>query len=112
MHDPETLVWNWRRLMQIWHNEDTDKHFVVFPPIKTLKFRLCTRCAHCGKRFGWREQPYGYISSDQSWHEPCMQLRRVQFKCNDLLRYIEGTADGNAKWRVEKMHLGKLESEA
>lgn len=53
---PRWHVWHWR--LQIH-------------PLQKLMRRLFTRCAECGKSFGWNESPVGTWSGDKVWHSAC-----------------------------------------
>jgi hypothetical protein len=70
-------------------------------PYLNVKQWVVDRCDHCGQRFRWREARHSYQSTDRVWHDPCMSLRHVRSQLDDITGYLRGTADSNARWRVE-----------
>lgn len=128
MHDPDTLLFSIPGLrLDVWHREPSGHdsgtvcgHHPMPTPtrvlwalrhVRHLYFRwrpylkvrrwIVDRCDHCGQRFRWRESRYSYQSTDRVWHDPCMSLRHVQGQLDDITGYLLGTADSNARWRVE-----------
>lgn len=126
MHDPSFLAYG-SRLIDIWHDEPGGHDaFTVCgrPPrggaarfrwtirhVRHLRIRLwpylkvrrwiVDRCAECGRRFLWRDARHGYQPSNAVYHDACMSLRHVRGQLNDITGYVRGTADSNARWRVE-----------
>lgn len=127
MHDPMVLLFEVPVIrLDIWHVEpDGQDAFQVcgWPPrgahraawtlrhARHLRLRwwpylhvrqwIVDRCNGCGRRFRWREARHSYASTDKVWHDPCMSLRHVRGQLSDLSGYVCGTADSNARWRVE-----------
>lgn len=125
MHDPSFLALDlrWIRL-DVWHDEPggADAFTVCGHPTRArllwtlrharhLRLRwwpylnvrrwIKDRCAGCGRRFLWRDARHSYQSTDKVWHDPCMSLRHVRGQLDDVTGYLRGTADSNARWRVE-----------
>lgn len=128
MHDPSFLAFDlrWIRL-DVWHDEPggADAFTVCGHPPQggaarlrwTLRHRrhlsyrfwpyfrvrrwIRDRCDECGRRFLWRDARHGYPSSDAVYHSPCMTLRQLRDHLDDITGYVLGTADSNARWRVE-----------
>jgi hypothetical protein len=130
MHDPSHLLFGiraWRIRLDIWHNEPggADAFTVCgmspekgwarirwairharhlhyrFWPYLHVKRWIKDRCAGCGRRFLWKDSRHSYMGSDKVWHDPCMSLRHVRGQLDDITGYVRGTADWNARWRVE-----------
>ncbi len=128
MHDPTFLARDIRLIrLDIWHDEPGghDAHTVCGHPPQAgiarlawtvrharhlrlrfwpyLKVRrwIKDRCAECGRRFLWSDARHGYQSSDAVYHDQCMNLRHVRSQLDDITGYLRGTADSNARWRVE-----------
>lgn len=62
----------YRRLHRRWWQEPRwhVHHWKLqFHPWETLRRRLLTRCAHCGKPFGWQESPisHGWGTTERRW---------------------------------------------
>lgn len=70
-------------------------------PYLNVKRWIADRCDHCGRRFRWREARHSYQSTNKVWHDVCMSLRHVRSQLNDITGYLRGTADSDARWRVE-----------
>jgi hypothetical protein len=130
MHDPDFLALAIRPIrLDVWHDEPGGKdaftvcghppnsgparllwvlrharhlHYRFWPYLK-IKRWIKDRCAGCGRRFLWRDARCSYQGTDQVWHEPCMSLRHVRGKVDDLTAYLRCMADANARWRVEQM---------
>lgn len=126
MHDPSFLALDlhWIRL-DVWHDEPGGadaftvcghpprraRVFWVLKHARHLHLRwwpylsvrrwITDRCAGCGRRFLWRDARHSYQSTDKVWHDPCMSLRHVRGQLDDITGYLRGTADANARWRVE-----------
>lgn len=137
MHDPSFLLYRVPIVkLEIWHDEPGGKDaFSVcgWPrrgikrlryllrhsrhlslrwwPYMSVKRWIVDRCDGCGHRFLWRQGRFSYISTDKVWHEACMSLRSVRSQLNDITDYVRGTADSNARWRVEYRLEGLDEKE-
>lgn len=46
------------------------------------------------------------------WHGLCMSLRHVRGQLDDVTGYLRGTADADARWRVEYRLKGLDEAES
>lgn len=138
MHDPSTLLFDIRPIrLDVWHDEPSghDSGTVCgHPPMRTAARLLWTirharhlhyrfwpylriqrwiihRCADCGRRFLWRDARHSYQGTDKVWHSQCMSLLHVRGMLDDLTGYVRGTADSDARWRVEYRLKGLDESE-
>ena len=138
MHDPMVLVYGIRVLdLDVWHDEPGGRdagEVCGYPPHRLLprfawtvrhvrhlhlrwwrylnvKRWIVDRCDGCGQRFRWHEARHSYQSTDKVWHDPCMSLRHVRGQLEDFTSYAQGTADPDARWRVE-YRLKNLESAA
>lgn len=64
----------WQRFNRPWYRHPR-WHFwhwrFQIHSLQKLKRRLFTRCAECGKPFGWDESPMGTWSGDAVWHQDC-----------------------------------------
>jgi hypothetical protein len=128
MHDPTFLAYDVRPIrLDIWHDEPGghDAHTVCghpprrgvarlwwtirharhlrlrwWPYLKVYRW-ITDRCGECGRRFLWSDARHGYQSSDAVYHDQCMSLRHVRSQLADITGYLRGTADANARWRVE-----------
>lgn len=128
MHDPSFLAYGIRPIrLDVWHDEPGghDAHIVCgHPPqggtarlwwtvrhVRHLHFRfwpylkvhrwIVDRCAECGRRLLWGDARCGYQSSDAVYHNQCMSLRHVRSQLDDITGYLRGTANSDARWRVE-----------
>lgn len=97
------LVWTVRHVRHL--------HYRFWPYLKIRRW-ITDRCAECGRRFLWRDSRNGYQSSDAVYHDTCMSLRHVRGQLDDITGYLRGTADSNARWRVEYRLKGLDEAEA
>lgn len=138
MHDESVLLFDAHRIrLDVWHIEPggADAFSVCGRPPAELAARLRwaaqharhlrlrwwpylnvrrwikDRCAGCGRRFFWKEARSSYQSTDRVWHGPCMSLRTVRGQLDDITGYVRGTADSNARWRVEYRLKGIDENE-
>jgi hypothetical protein len=121
----------WATLATVWHQEPTGHdsgtvckgmggsdltwHNVVWAvghrrhlhvqvhPYQRISRWLFARCAECGRRFFWRDARFGYMSSDDVYHDQCMSLRQLRSQKADLLAYVTHRADRTQKWRVDRM---------
>ena len=128
MHDPSTLLFDVRLVrLDIWHDEPGGHdsgtvcgsipmkvgarmlwaarhvrhlHYRFWPYLRVKRW-IRDRCADCGRRFLWKEPRTGYMGSDDVYHGPCMSLRSVRSDLDDITGYLRGTADSNARWRVD-----------
>ena len=48
------------KLIEIWHNTDTNRYILKILPLFKLRRKLFTRCNKCGKSFKWNETPITY----------------------------------------------------
>jgi hypothetical protein len=128
MHDPTFLALEVRAIrLDVWHDEPggADAFTVCgYPPQRPMpRLRWTIRharhlhyrfwpylrirrwigdhCAECGRRFLWRDARHGYQGSNEVYHDGCMSLRHVRGQLDDITGYVRGTADSNARWRVE-----------
>lgn len=87
------VAWAWRHRSHLKVN--------VEPWLRLYRWRTL-RCAGCGLPFRWKgDARFGYQSSDDVYHDPCMSLRHVRGQLDDLTAYVRFEADDNARWRVE-----------
>jgi hypothetical protein len=129
MHDPDVVALEIRRVVTIWHREpgghdsgEVCRHWKRQPDgtvkvvngwrwhvrhwriqvhlAQRIHQWLTHRCDGCGRRFGYREDRYSYMSTDKVWHDPCMSLRHVRAQLDDLTGLVLATADDNARWRA------------
>lgn len=130
MHDPSHLIFGIRirRVrLDIWHDEPGGAdawtvcgmsprsgwariwwaiqharhlHYRFWPYLLVRRW-IKDRCAECGRRFLWKDARHSYMSSDAVYHNQCMSLRHVRGQLDDITGYLRGTADANARWRVE-----------
>jgi hypothetical protein len=138
MHDPSFLAFDVRLIhLDVWHDEpgghDSGEicghapmrtgarllwtlrharhlHFRFWPYLNIRRW-ITDRCDGCGRRFLWMDARHSYQSTDKVWHDVCMSLRHVRGQLDDLTSYVRGTADSNARWRVE-YRLKGLDEEA
>jgi hypothetical protein len=130
MHDPSVLVFDVPLLrLDVWHDEPNGAdsgtvckghrssdltwpnvrwawthrshlHYRWWPYLRVNRW-LTDHCVECGRRFFWKDERHGYMSGDRPYHRQCMSLRHVRSERDDLTGYVRGTADWNARWRVE-----------
>lgn len=128
MHDSSTLIFDVRPIrLDVWHDEPGGAdaftvcghaphrlgprlvwtarharhlHFRFWPYLRIHRW-VKDHCAECGRRFLWKDARHSYQGTDQVWHDQCMSLRHVRGQLDDVTGYLRGTADGNARWRVE-----------
>lgn len=130
MHDPMVLVFDlpWIKL-DVWHNEPkgrdsgtickgmgstelswhnvrwavAHRHHLSyrFWPYLRVKRWIVDRCGECGRRFFWKDGRFGYMNGTAVYHDACMTLRHVRSQLDDATKYLQGTADNTARWRVE-----------
>jgi hypothetical protein len=128
MHDPTFLAFDIRPFrLDVWHDEPGGRdaftvcgrppqrgtarllwtirhtrhlHFRWWPYLNIRRW-VVDRCADCGRRFLRRDARHSYQSSDAVYHDVCMSLRHVRGQLDDITGYLRGTADSNARWRVE-----------
>ena len=138
MHDPSVLIFDVRPIrLDVWHDEpgghDSGEvcghlpmrlgarliwtirharhlHFRFWPYLNVRRW-VKDRCDGCGRRFLWKDARHSYQSTDRVWHSECMSLRHVRGQLDDITGYLQGTADGNARWRVEYRLKGLSEKE-
>jgi hypothetical protein len=72
-------------------------------PYRRVRRWLTTRCAHCGFRFLWKQPRFGYMGSDDTYHEFCQAYSNVRRQLDELTSYVTAPEDlsSNARWRVE-----------
>lgn len=75
-------------------------HYRWWPYLRIHRW-ITHRCDGCGRRFFWKDARHGYQGTDKVWHDVCMSLRHVRGQLDDITGYVRGTADGDARWRVE-----------
>jgi hypothetical protein len=137
MHDPSFLALDVRPIrLDIWHDEPGGAdaftvcgrppqrgvarirwvlrharhlHFRWWPYLRVRRW-IVDRCAGCNRRFLWRDARHSYQGTNKVWHDPCMSLRHVRGQLDDITGYLRGTADSNARWRVE-YRLKNLDAE-
>jgi hypothetical protein len=128
MHDPSFLAYGLDLIrLDVWHDEPGGAdaftvcghppqrgvarlrwtvrharhlHYRFWPYLRVHRW-IRDRCADCGRRFLWRDARHSYPSGDAVYHDPCMSLRHVRGQLDDITGYLRGTADSNARWRVE-----------
>jgi hypothetical protein len=128
MHDPSFLALEVRPVrLDVWHDEPGGAdaftvcgrppqggvarlrwtirhgrhlHYRFWPYLKVRRW-VKDRCEGCGRRFLWRDARFSYQGTDKVWHDPCMSLRHLRSQLDDITGYLRGTADANARWRVE-----------
>lgn len=127
MHDPSVLIFDVPLIrLDVWHDEPGGRdafevcghaphgaarimwtlrhrrhlHYRWWPWLNVHRW-ITHRCDGCGKRFRWKEARHSYQGTDKVWHDPCMSLRHVRSQLDDITGYLRGTADSNARWRVE-----------
>ncbi len=129
MHDPSVLIFDIRPLrLDVWHDEPDGHdafeicghapqrgmtrilwtlrhrrhlHYRWWPYLRIHRW-ISQRCDGCGQRFRWRgDARFSYQGADKVWHDVCMSLRHVRSELDDITGYLRGTADSNARWRVE-----------
>lgn len=139
MHDPSMLVLEIKPIhLDVWHDDPGGHdsgtvcghppmrlaarllwtvrharhlHYRFLPYLKVRRW-IKDRCAGCGRRFLWKDSRHSYQSTNKVWHDPCMSLRHVRGDLDDITGYLRGTADENARWRVEYRIKGVDEKEA
>jgi hypothetical protein len=81
-------------------------------PYQRVNRWLRQRCAGCGRRFFWHDARFGYMSSDDVYHDQCMSLRTVRSQLDDLTKYVRFEASSDEQFRVEYRLKGLAEKEA
>lgn len=99
----------WHNVRWAWRHR---RHLeIAVEPWRRFRRWREDHCDECGRRFFWRDARFGYMSSDDVYHEACMALRDERARRQDYERYLRAEADDTARWRVER-HLAELDRRA
>lgn len=91
---------SWHNVRWAWTHR---RHLSLrFWPYLSVKRWLVDRCAECGRRFFWKDDRHGYMSSDAVYHDRCMTLRHVRSQLDDAAKALTFTATDTERWRVER----------
>lgn len=96
------LRWGWTHRRHLW---------VQNVPWQAINRRLWTRCAECGQPFrrkqsvnshSWNGGGPGWKKAETNvYHDRCSSLVHVRGQLDDATKVLQGTADSNARWRVD-----------